>query len=382
MSLLLLLAEGGAGGGTDTVTTTSGASVTTRGFILIRPKTIDDAALTSSNISEAAPAAWSNVTTYSQSDRIGVTTGTSVQVYKSLADSNLNNDPATSPAWWVVDGTTYVAWSSLTTYGAADTVIDALAHRVYESLAAANLNNALTDPAWWLDIGPTNKWAMFDSYNGTTTAHPYQIDNTMQVSGRADSLALLNLVNAVSARIVVNSADMVTVYDQTFSLISTDGIDDWWNYFFDDVEKKATLLVTDLPNYADPTIRVTIEGNGESNVECGILSIGSAKSLGRTLYDGAQVGIDDYSRVTFDEFGNSTLIKRSYAKRGDFKMRIAKAEVDNIQLVLAAYRATPAVWSASADYGSTTIFGIFQSFQIEIDYPNESLVSISIKGLA
>jgi hypothetical protein len=40
----------------------------------------------------------------------------------------------------------------------------------HTAIANPNLNKAITDAAFWLDIGPSNKWAMFDSYNGTVTS--------------------------------------------------------------------------------------------------------------------------------------------------------------------------------------------------------------------
>lgn len=349
-------------------------------MFLIRPQTIDDAALLASNVSESAPAAWSSGTTYAAGDTIAVTTGTSVQIYKSLAGGNLNHSPASSPAWWVTDGATYTAWSGATTYAAGDRVIDAAGHRVYESLAASNLNHALTDPAWWLDVAPTNRWAMFDSKTGTATAHPYRIDVTLQLSGRVDALALLGLVNATSAHVVVTAAG-ATVYEETFDLNSTDGVDDWYAYYFNEVEKRATLCITELPVYLDPQIEVTIEGTGTADVELGLLSAGFTKDLGETQHDGAQIGITDYSRKDIDAFGNYTIIERAFSKRGSFKTRIAKSAVDSVHAVLAQYRATPAVYSASSDYGATLIFGFFRDFQIEIDYPLESLVSIEIEGL-
>ena len=60
--------------------------------------------------------------------------------------------------------TDYSAWSSGTTYALGDKVILTSTHRVYESLQAANTNHNPTEAAstWWLDIGPTNRWAMFD----------------------------------------------------------------------------------------------------------------------------------------------------------------------------------------------------------------------------
>lgn len=250
--------------------------------------------------------------------------------------------------------------------------------------ATANPNKGkdpATSPDFWLDIGPTNRWAMFDSYNGTATTDPSSIDVTLNLTGRIDSLAALSLDNAVSIRVIVSTVADGTIYDVTYELTSTEGIADWYSWFFNDIERKSNLLLTDLPSYSSPTVRVIITGTGTAPLGCGNLVIGQSKDLGRTLHDGAQVGIIDYSRKDVDAFGNYTIVQRAFSKRGSFKTRIAKAQVDGIQTALSAFRATPAVYSASDEYAATLIFGFFRSFDIEIDYPAESLCSIEIEGL-
>jgi hypothetical protein len=64
----------------------------------------------------------------------------------------------------------HAAWSAATTYALAARVISTATHRIYESVQAGNLNHALTDVAWWIDIGPTNRWAMFDTVVGSITS--------------------------------------------------------------------------------------------------------------------------------------------------------------------------------------------------------------------
>jgi hypothetical protein len=254
----------------------------------------------------------------------------------------------------------------------------------HTATANPNLNKDPTNAAnaaFWLDIGATNRWAMFDTYNATATEDPSAIDVTVQASGRIDSVALLSLENAVSVRVVVSTVADGTLYDQTVQLTSTDGVADWYSYFFEEIERRTKLLLTGLPVYSSPLVRVVITGTGTSTVKCGTLVIGMSKDLGETQHDGAQVGIIDYSRKEADAFGNYTIVERAFSDRGSFKMRIAKGQVDGIKNVLSGYRATPAVYSASPEYNSTLIFGFFREFNIEIDYPLESLCSLEIEGL-
>jgi hypothetical protein len=350
-------------------------------MLFVRPYQVDDASLVYSSLTEDAPGAWSAVTNYGIGDRVGVASGSAVQVYKSSQAANTNHDPTTSPSWWLPDGTTHLPWSAATTYASGDRVLDATTHRIFESLVNANLNHPTTDPAFWIDVAPSNKWAMFDSYNATQSVHPYQIVQEMTLQGRADSLALLNMTNAGSVRVQVTTPADGLVYDRTFNLISSAGVSSWFAFFFEPLEYATDLFVSDLPAYLDPTIDLTIEANGNGDIGVGVLSVGLAKDLGLTLHDSAQIGITDYSRKAVDDFGNYTIIKRAFSRRGSFRSRIQKSAVDGVFNALSDYRSTPTVYLASEDYGATLIFGFFKDFTIEIDYPTESLVSIEIEGL-
>jgi hypothetical protein len=253
------------------------------------------------------------------------------------------------------------------------------AHTVYTAPNIAK--DPATRPDYWFDIGPANRWAMFDSVVGTRTVSATLIDVTLELTGRADSLALLEMENAVSVQIIVTTVAEGEVYNETFDLTATEGVGDWYAYFTEDIDRKTNLLVTELPSVSNPTVQVIIEGSVTAQLAIGLFVVGQAFNLGRTLHDGASVGIFDYSRKEVDDFGNVTVVPRAFSKRGSFQNLITKAQVDGVQSVLAAYRATPAVYSASEDYDATLIFGFVKDFQIEIAYPNESLVSLEIEGL-
>lgn len=56
-----------------------------------------------------------------------------------------------------------VVWDATTSYAVGDVVIRTTTHRKYEcQIAGVDSTIPENAPARWLDIGPTNKWAMFD----------------------------------------------------------------------------------------------------------------------------------------------------------------------------------------------------------------------------
>lgn len=258
------------------------------------------------------------------------------------------------------------------TYGADAT------HRRYESVVAGNVGNALTDESKWLDLGATNRWAMFDQVNGTQTTNDNDIGVSIDVTGRADGIALFN-VSAETIEVTVDDAVGNEVFNQTYSLVSSAGITSWYAYFSEEIAYSSDLVITDLPLFTDPTITVEITSDS-GDVACGTLVLGQVKDLGGTLY-GARGGITDYSRKTTDEFGNTSITERAFAKRVGFKTMIPNSMVDGVFDALVAVRAIPCVWVGTEDFRSTWIYGWARDWATEIAFVNDSYVTVEIEGL-
>lgn len=105
----------------------------------------------------------------------------------AVTDANLTSNVAETDASEYASTATYAAGAT-----AMWTVGTGATHHVYESIVSGNVGNALTDTSKWLDLGPTNRFAMFDQKNGTSTTNA-TIDVSVDVTGRADGLALLGL---------------------------------------------------------------------------------------------------------------------------------------------------------------------------------------------
>lgn len=324
---------------------------------------------------------WSGATTYASGAQVIVTGGGVSALYTSLQNSNLNKTPASEPTWWRYEGDSYKSWASGTAYVTGDTVIDLRTHHAYEALQSTTGDDPTTDAGTnWLDLGPTNRWAMFDTANSSQSSRSDEIDVTFTPGQACDSLALMNLT-AASVQIVVTSVvGGGTVYDQTFDLSDNGFITDWRHYFFDPVSYQADLIVNDLPQYADAVVQVIISHPG-AVAECGALVIGASTTLGGTIY-GASTGIIDFSRKVADDFGNYTLVERTYAKRARFKVFCLNTQIDSISAQLARVRATPVIYQGTDDYAMTWIYGFFRDFSVDIEYPRHSYLNLEAEGLS
>lgn len=290
----------------------------------------------------------------------------------SITDSNLTSS--------TVPETDYSAWSSGTTYTIGQRVILTSTHKIYESLQNSNLNkNPTTEPTWWIEVSATNRWKMFDTSNSTQTTNTNSIVVVITPGKVINSVSLLN-IEGTSVRIKMTDPTDGVVYDVTTSLNNNGNINNWYNYFFNPIQRRTSHIATDLPAYGTAAIEITITNTGLT-AKCGVCIIGSVQYIGEGINLGASVGITDYSRKEKDTFGNYVLIQRSYSKRAKFSMAVLNEQIDALQDLLVSLRTTPCVWIGDDNYICTYIYGYYKDFDIVIAYHLVSDCNIEIEGL-
>ncbi len=276
-----------------------------------------------------------------------------------------------------IDETEHAAWAAGTTYAAAARVI--AGHRIYESVQADNLGH---DPAtdatatWWVDVGPTNRWAMFDASVGTVS----QIAGTLTVvlePGMISALALLDIAGAAVQVSMTSGGE--TVYDKTFDIADDAELLDWWMYFFGPITPATALIVDDLPPFHAGRLTVSITPSSGS-AACGTLAVGELVEVGDVQW-GARIALTDYSRKETDEWGATSVTERGYAKRFEPSVEVRAAAVDYVARRFAAIRARPVVWIGVSNYESTVIYGWLRDWGIAISYPTFSVAQLTIEGL-
>lgn len=278
-----------------------------------------------------------------------------------------------------VPETDYAAWSASTAYAVGARVILAATHRKYEALAASTGVNPSTDATKWLDLGPTNRWAMFDARVGTKTTRTGSVQVVLS-PGLTDALALID-TDAESATVSMTvSGALIYSRTQSFNVGGT-AIDSWFSWFFEPLGRKASLLFLDVPVYEAGVVTVTISrDNPADTVSCGTLIVGRQFDIGDTEH-GVGLGIIDYSRKETDQFGVTSVVERAYAKRMTARVVMQTSGVDDVQATLASVRATPVLWIGSEGFESLTVYGFYKEFSIDLAYPTLSYCSLTIEGL-
>jgi len=301
----------------------------------------------------------------------------------TITDSIL--DVSGSPPATNVPENDHPVWSVSTTYSSGDRVILTSTHRVYESLLDSNTGNdptMLSSPVYWIEVGPTNRWAVFDTSISTQTKQANNITYRLVPHQAINCLSVLNINSA--SQLTVRMISPATgspgiVYEKIVDLTGLPLAAGWWEWFYGAKIVPSQSILLDLPSYTD--CEVEIELLGGSDLAVGVILVGQQQAFGLGIKYGARVGIQDYSRKETNEFGDTILVQRAFAKRANFDLFLKREEVDSFQNALSTIRATPVLWIGSTQYESTTLFGFYKNFDILISYPNHSDCELEIEGL-
>jgi len=277
----------------------------------------------------------------------------------------------------------YAQWAVGTTYNVGDKVIVLSTHRIYESLVGSNLGNDPTtdDGTNWLNIGATNRWKAFDQKIGDPVTNLNTIEYVLSdAASNVTSVALFGL-EGISANVTVTDDTEGEVYNQTVSLIDNRNIVDWFTYFFEEQVQREQALFLDIPPYVGSDVDVTVTAATGETAELGQLVLGFLSNIGTTSY-GTAISIEDFSRKETDAFGNFIVVERAFAQLADFDVQFETANARKIQRTLASLRATPVVYIGSPDtaYG-TTIYGFYRRFDLTLEGPSLSFGAIEVEGL-
>lgn len=275
-------------------------------------------------------------------------------------------------------------WISGASYSVGARVIRTQTHRVYR---AKVLHSGVTTPpendtTRWEDIGPTNRWAMFDNVVNTQSVAGSPL-TVVIAPGIVNGLALAQLVGnsvTVTMRDAIGSPTGAVVYSKTVDLDLSE-VYNWYTYFFQPFTQRETVVLLDLPPYLNGEITVTVTGIGQ--VKIGALIVGTVYAFGDTLYN-TTAGIRDYSRkVTDEETGVVSLEQRTFSKRLKARIKVPAGAVNALQQILTELRAVPTVWVGddTGDYEALTVYGFYRDFELDVAFPTASFYSLDVEGM-
>ena len=278
-----------------------------------------------------------------------------------------------------------VVWNATTSYAVGDVVIRTTTHRKYEC-QIAGVDSIIPEnaPARWLDIGPTNKWAMFDQNRNVQTVATTTMTVEILPGKRINSVAVLG-VQAASVTITM-MVGATTVYGPITKNMNGRLTTTWSDYFFGEFEYVPSLLLTDLPPYAGAKIIIKLDNASGLDVRCSAVVIGSKIYMGKVQYSASSDSLN-FSRIERDEFGNSLLIPRRTIPKTNQTLWVDKNNVNTLRAVREQLNAVPALWSGLDEqydddyFEAILIYGIYKQFEINLSHPSFCETTLELEEL-
>jgi len=380
---------------------------------IIKPVTVTNSILTSSNVTEDDYDEWSSSTTYADGDKV-IVIGTTHKVYESLVGSNTNNNPTTD------DGTNWLELGATNRWKAFDQKIadqvsntDSITYQFNDAnsnitslsmfgLDGTSCNVTVTD-ADLVDTTYVVTVASGTQYDGETTGNVFVFgsDSRPAVTFRRGNTYIFDQSDSsnVGHQIAIRETDG-TAWTDGVTTTGTLGTDSETTFVVpndapDDLQYYCVAHGISMGN------DITVEGDGEvynedfslldnsdiidfftyffaeqgkktealftgippyldSSVEVTITTdSGEDAKVGQIVFGflsnfglttyGTSVGIEDYSRKETDDFGNFVITERAFAKLVDYDVRLETGKARTVQNTLANFRATPLVYIGSED---------------------------------
>jgi len=281
--------------------------------------------------------------------------------------------------------TDYAVWLVGSTYAVGNRVISTVTHRIYESLRASNIGHDPTDilnrtgtTPWWLDVGPTNRYAMFDGEASTQTVIASPLTVVLH-PGAFNSVYLAGLDGDALSITVKDSPGGSTIYTYTGDLEASEP-PDYYEYFFDRFQPQTDFLASDIPSYINAELTVSIT-KVTGSVKCGVLALGDLRPLGLTQY-GAKAKPKTYSYIKIDEFGNNVIKRRKSAKDMSASSFVKIEEANLVLDTITELLDVPCVWIGTdiQEYSGLRVYGL-GSAELSYDQPQVATLNLTVQGL-
>lgn len=265
-----------------------------------------------------------------------------------------------------------IEWTAYTSTIGDERIVVAT-HRKYKALAATTDDpetGAAKPVPTWLDIGPTNRWAIWDNKNQTqSTAYGgWELEYTPGTVTPA--VAGFNITGSTQVVISVTYGGAGSPWTRTIPMVDNTEVVDYWTWCFLPLAYRTEFVVTDMPFYADAVINVDFQG--EDYVNVGSLVFGSPTFLGDinygTSYKLLAGGIEDDSAAL---------------KLVDYKFTITKNSGGIVFRTLTGLLKVPAVYYATENVDDgTMVLGYYVDSNISIDTPIFCPVSLQVREVS
>lgn len=309
--------------------------------------------------------------------------GPFVLVPLTITDAMLTSSTAAEPS------ATETVWNAATSYVVGQEAILTSTHRIYSNLIAG-VNATSPDQALagstprWLDVGPTNKWAAYDTQVSTQTAVVTPLNYVLR-PGLFNAIAFYGLDGASISVTVKDAVGGTVIYSSITELIGLPM--DHYDYYFGPFKPLTKVLCQGVVPYADPEVTIAITAAAGVTVKAGMIAIGDLRSLASDAgiggtESGAKAKPVTYSYISTDKFGKTSIVRRSKSTDMDIRVFVPSADTDSALATIQDVLDVPAAWigSDAPSFTGLNVFGL-ASGDVSYEGPTHSIITIQVKGL-
>lgn len=301
-------------------------------------------------------------------------------VPKYIADAMISSCSIAAP------DTGETAWVSGGTYALGDRVVRLAVRKTFECVQAHSGVATLPelDATRWLEdeLHPPNRYALFDNYINTPSTDTTTLEYVLR-PGFITGLVAYGMVGSQVEVIYKDGPGGATLWqlDNT-SLI--EGAAGWWEYYYDEPRFKTRLSVRGLPLRPDPELTFRITGTGQ--VACGLLGVGSWRSIdqmvGSGLQRGARADPTTYSKIVTRSDGTSRILRGHKATNMAFSVALGDQDGDAALAAVREVLDVPAAWDASDGLASMRELNTFGLASASFSYDDSKgrTMKIDVKG--
>lgn len=261
--------------------------------------------------------------------------------------------------------------------------ISIVTHRIYEVVADPSTTDdpvvgVNANPKTWVNVAPTNKFAMFDLVNSTQSKETTSLVVDIKTGIITNSIAGFSIDGAIAINIKMNDPVSAEVFDRDIDMNNNLEVGGWWDYFFAPIIRATSFVVLDMPTFPDATIKMTVTGD---TIAFGNLVVGNQITLGISNF-GTSLELLDFSRKEVDDFGNTVLTPGRTSKLVNFNVTIPFSRIGYVFNELSKLVGVPSVYvGTTATDDATLVFGPLKDFQDNISSPIITDATLIVEGL-
>ena len=300
-----------------------------------------------------------------------------------------------SPRLSVVDGDiTYSTYSSVDginwqvydldminigSYKIGDEVIVKNTHKVYRAIKNAIFTyppDNSQDGGDWIEVSPTNRWAMFDGEINTKSRSANGHTVNLTPSYLFDSVSVFGCKNVTEVRLTVRNSANAIIFQRNEDMNDLIAALEWQQDPLNP-DLFSEVTIDGIPTAAGAKIELQFIG---SNIEVGLVRYGLSREIGESL-SGLSQNYFDYSKVEYNDFGKLIYQERPIVKLNTYNILVEREKTRSVDRLINSYRGQNLVWSGSTGNGETLVtYGRSQRSPLVYEYPNINELEITVRG--